>query len=76
MKGILRNIDVVLQMDQVHHVSEGLPQLPSPRYVPSRSELENENIEVILQLAHSDAERTDKETQIIQMGQHKKKITN
>ena len=38
-KGILRNIDVVLQMDQVHCVSEGLPQLPSPRYVPSRSEV-------------------------------------
>ena len=45
-------------MDQVHCVSEGLQQLPSPRYVPSRSELESENIEVFLQLAYSDAERT------------------
>ena len=72
-KGILRNIDVVLQMDQVHCVSEGLPQLPSPRYVPSRSELGSKNIEVILQLACSNTERTNKETQIIQMGQTQEK---
>ena len=31
---IIRNINVVLQMDQVYHVCEGLPQVPSPRYVP------------------------------------------
>ena len=44
---IIRNIDRVLQMDQVCHVHEGLPQVPSPRYVPSRNELENNNIRFI-----------------------------
>ena len=60
-------------MDQVHCVSEGLQQLPSPRYISSKSELENKNIGVTLQLSHSDAERTDKDTQIIQMGHTEEK---
>ena len=34
-EGIIKNIDVVHQMDQVHRIREGLPQVPSPRYVPS-----------------------------------------
>ena len=54
-------------MDQVHHIHEGLPQLPSPRYTPTRGELENEDLQVIMQSAHNDAERTNKEMQIIQM---------
>ena len=64
---ILRNVDVVLQMDQVHHTHEGLPQLPSPRYTPTRGELENEDLQFIMQSAHNDAERTNKEMQIMQM---------
>ena len=28
---IIRNVDIVLQMDQVTHIHEGLPQVPSPR---------------------------------------------
>ena len=49
---IFRNVDVVLQMDQVHHIHEELPQLPSPRYTPTRGELENEDLQVIIQSAH------------------------
>ena len=64
-EGIIRNIDVVLQMDQVHHVHEGLPQVPAPRYVPTREELENDNIKVILHIAQGDADMADKEAQII-----------
>ena len=30
-ENILRNVDVALQMDQVHHICEGLPQLPNLR---------------------------------------------
>ena len=41
---IIRNIDIVLQMDQVACIHEGLPQVPSPRYVPTQDELENDNI--------------------------------
>lgn len=67
-KKVFRNIDVVLQMDQVHCIHKGQPQLPSPRYVPSRSEMEYENLQVILQLAYSDVDMTDKETQIIHRG--------
>ena len=44
---IMRNIDIVLQMDQVCCICEGLPQVPSPRYVPSRNELKNDNIRFI-----------------------------
>ena len=32
---VIRNIDIVLEMDQVSHICEGLPQVPSPRYVPT-----------------------------------------
>ena len=32
---IIKNIDIVLQLDQVTHIHEGLPQVTSPRYVPS-----------------------------------------
>ena len=62
---IIRNIDIVLQMDQVAHICEGLPQVPSPRYTPSQDELENDNIRFILQSACGDADVTDKEMQII-----------
>ena len=34
-ENIIKNIDIVLQLDQVACIHEGLPQLPSPRYVPS-----------------------------------------
>ena len=64
---IIRNIDVFLQMDQVCHIHEGLPQVPSPRYVPSRDELKNDNIRHILQSAHGDMDLADKETQIIHL---------
>ena len=64
---ILRNVNIVLQMDQVHYIHEGLSQLPSPRYTPTKGELENENLQVILQSAHNDVGRTNKEMQIIQM---------
>ena len=46
---VLRNVDIVLQMDQVHCTSEGLLQLLSPKYTPSRGELENESTQVIIQ---------------------------
>ena len=62
---IIRNIDTVLQMVQVAHIHEGLPQVPSPRYIPTRDKLENNNIRFILQSAHVDSEVTDKEMQII-----------
>ena len=61
---IIRNIDIVLQMNQVCHIHEGLP---SPRYVPSINELENDNVSFILQSVHGDADTADKETQIIHM---------
>ena len=32
---IIRNIDIVLQMDQVAQICKGLSQGPSPRYVPA-----------------------------------------
>ena len=48
---IVRNINIELQMDQVAHIHEGLPQVPSPRYVPTLDELENDNIRFILQSA-------------------------
>ena len=32
---VIRNIDVVLQMDQVACIWEGLPQVPAPRYTPT-----------------------------------------
>ena len=64
---ILRNIDIILQMDQVCHIHEGLLQVPSPRYVPSRNELENDNIKFILQSAQGDTDISDKEMQIIHM---------
>ena len=47
-KNIIKNIDIVLQLDQVAHIHEGLPQGPSPRYVPSQVELENDNVKLIL----------------------------
>ena len=62
---IIRNINVVLQMDQVHHVCEGLPQVPAPRYVPTREELENDDIKIILCTAQGDADMADKEAQRI-----------
>ena len=62
---IIRNIDIVLQTDQVAFIHEGLPQIPSPRYTPTRYELENDNIRFILQSAHGDTDVADKEMQII-----------
>ena len=62
---IIKNIDIVLQLDQVACIHEGLPQVPSPRYIPSRDELENNNIKLILQTAHGDTDISDKEVQII-----------
>ena len=63
---IIRNINIVLQMDQVAHIHEGLPQVPSPRYIPTWDELENDNIRFILQSAeYGDSDITDKEMQII-----------
>ena len=47
-------------MDQVAHIHEGLPQVPSPRYIKTQDELENNNIRFILQSAHGDADVTDK----------------
>ena len=47
-EGIIRNINVVLQMDQIHCVHEGLLQVPAKRYVPPREELQNDNIKVIV----------------------------
>ena len=64
---IIRNIDIVLQLDQVAHIHEGLPQVPSPRYVPSWDKLENDNIRFILQSAHGDMDIANKEMQIIHM---------
>ena len=61
---IIRNINVVLQMDQVHRIHEGLTQVPSPRYVPTQEELEN-SIKIILCTARGDADIVDKEMQII-----------
>ena len=58
---IIRNVNIVLQMDQVACIHEGLPQVPSPRYIPTQDELENENIRFILQSAHGDADVADKE---------------
>ena len=52
-------------MDQVAHIYKGLPQVASPRYIPTRDELENDNIRFILQSAHGDTDITDKEMQII-----------
>ena len=52
-------------MDQVACIHEGLPQVPSPRYVPTQNELENDNIRLILQPAHGDVDVADKEMQII-----------
>ena len=34
-ENIIKNIDIVLQLDHVAHLHKGLPQVPSPRYVPS-----------------------------------------
>ena len=62
---VIRNIDIVLQMDQVYCICEGLPQVPSPRYAPTQDELKNDNIRFILQSAHGDADISDKEMQII-----------
>ena len=33
-ENIIKNIDIILQLDQVACIHEGLPQVPSPRYVP------------------------------------------
>ena len=60
---VIRNISIVLQMDQVSHIHEDLPQVPSPRYVPTWDKLDN--IRFILQSAHGDADILDKEMQII-----------
>ena len=65
---VVRNIDIVLQMDQVAHIHEGLPQVPSPRYIPTQDELENDNTRFILQSVHGDVDVTDKEMQIIHRG--------
>ena len=62
---IIRNNDIVLQMDQVACIHKGLPQVASPRYTPTQDELENDNIRFILQSPHGDADVADKEMQII-----------
>ena len=62
---IIRNIDVVLQMDQVHCVCEGLPQVPSPRYVLTGEELKNDSTKIILHTARGDADIADRKMQII-----------
>ena len=62
---VIRNIDIVLQMDQVSRICESLTQVSSPRYVPTQEELENDNIRFILQSACGDADISDKEMQII-----------
>ena len=64
---IIRNIDVVLQTDQVFHICKGLPQVPAPRYTATWYELENDNLRLILQSACGDADVADKEMQIIHM---------
>ena len=64
-KKIIRNINIVLQMDQIANICKGLPQVSSPRYVPTWDELENDNIRFILQSALGDTDITDKEMQII-----------
>ena len=64
---IIRNTHIVLQMDQVCHIHEGLPQVPSPRYELSRNELENDHFRFILQSAQGDTDISDKEMQIIHM---------
>ena len=64
-KRTIRNIDVVLQMDQVYHIREGLPKVLSPMYVLTREELEKDNIKMILCTVHGDADIVDKEMQII-----------
>ena len=66
-ENIIKNIDIVLQLDHVAHIHEGLPQVPSPRYILSRVELENDNIRLMLQAAHGDADISHKEMQIIHM---------
>ena len=53
-------MDILLQMDQVAHIWEGLSQIPSPRYIPTWDELESDNIRFILQSAHGDADVTNK----------------
>ena len=45
---IIRNIDIILQMDQVDCIHDGLPQVPSPRYIPIQDKLENDNTRFIL----------------------------
>ena len=72
-ENIIRNIDVVLQMDQVHCTSEGLPHLPTPRHVPSRGELETVSSQIVLQSACNNAEKADKEAQRLQRSQNKEK---
>ena len=66
-ENIIKNIDIVLQLDQVAHICEGLPQVPSPRFIPLWVELENDKIRFILQAACGDADIFDKEMQIIHM---------
>ena len=34
-ENLIKNIDIVLKLDQVAHIHEGLTQVSSPRYVPS-----------------------------------------
>ena len=47
---IIRNIDIVLQMDQVTCIHAGLPQVPSPRYIPAEDELESSLMKGMLEL--------------------------
>ena len=58
---VVRNINIVLQMDQVAYIHKGLHQVPTPRYVPTQDELKNDNIRPTLQPACGDADVTDKE---------------
>ena len=43
---VIRNIDILLQMDQVSCIHEGLPQVPSPIYVQTQDKLENEILDL------------------------------
>ena len=62
---IIKNIDIVLQTDQVACIHEDLPHVSLPRYILTLNELENDNIRVISQSSCGDADVTEKEMQII-----------
>ena len=75
-ENIIENIGIVLQLDQVAHLHKGLPQVPSPRYVPSQVELENDNIKLTLWTACCNTDIADKEMQTIHMEFVKERDSN